>query len=277
MAIATLAALLAAVEQDIPFLKANMTNPGAENWLSYWRGGGQPGAGTDPSSGVAGQVLTKADAGAFPFTNPASGLTYLTRLAASAGGVSGQLILYDRLWHNSGLSPTVLTAQTVNSVALPSRCPVITDPTGETFDALGHEVEAWLQVMGTAMGAGTVAPTISYTDQGGTAGNVATLQNWSSAMATNRTAPFDLIAGDSGVRSIQSYTQTATQTSGVFSLVLRRRIATLRIGLASEQSVLDWAALAMTAIPNDAHLELLWVPSSSVTVSISGELVLSQG
>lgn len=276
MALSTLDDLLGAVQQDIPISKVSTANTGATNWFAWWRVAGNPSAGTDPSSGVAGQTLTNADAGALPFVNPASGLTYLVRMAASMGAV-GVLLLYDRLWHNSGLSPTLTTSQTVNSVALPSRCPVITDPTGQTFDALGHEVEAWFQVMGTAMGAGSVAPTISYTDQSGNAGNTATQQLWGGAMAVNRTSPFSLAAGDSGVRSIQAYQQTATQTSGVFSLVLRRRIATLRLPIANRTGILDWAGLGMPVIPDDAHLELIWLPATTTTISLQADLMLAQG
>jgi hypothetical protein len=274
MAIATLADLLAAREQRLAFAKLQTSNGGFP--VQLWRTFGKPENGTDPVSGVAGQVLTIADNGTFDMVNPSSGLTYLARVSI-ASGVAGAIVICDRLWHNSGLSPTVLTAQTVNSVALPSRCPVRSDPTGQTFDALGNGVEAWFQVMGTAMGAGTVAPTISYTDDQGNAGNVVTLNNWSSAMIANRTERFELLAGDRGVRSIQTYQQTATQTSGVFSLVLRRRIATLWIPAVNQPFTFDWNMLGMPVIPNSAHLEFLWLPLTPSVQAVHGEIVLAQG
>lgn len=262
------------IQQFLSISKLSSSNAAANAIISLWRNAGYPPAGTDPTSGVAGQVLTKADAGAIPFNSPAAGsLLYLARAMLSYT-VAGQVILYDRLWHNSGLSASSTAVQTVNSVALPARCPVLSDPTGRTFDALGGGVEAWFQVMGVAMGAGTVAPFITYTDDQGNAGNVATLQGWSSAMGVNQTRAFELLAGDRGVRSIQSYQQTAAQSLGTFSLVLRRRIASIRLPIGNEMVVVDWAGLGMPIIPDDAHLELVWNSTATSLQSVIGDLLL---
>jgi hypothetical protein len=50
-------------------------------------------------------------------------------------------------------------------------------------------------------------------------------------MAVGSFIPIQLAAGDAGVRSIQSWTQSATMTSGVYHLVAYRVLA--RIGLPS--------------------------------------------
>jgi len=244
-------------------------------WYSPWLLAGIPGPGTAPSSGVAGNVVDSAVTGGIVFTNPGSGLTYLHRLAAGALPTSGAIYLYDRLWHNSGLSATNLSAQTVNSVTLPSRCPVLTDPTGETFDTLGNGVEAWFQVY-VAMGSGATAPSISYTDEAGNSAT-GTVVGMVSASGVGRCFPFGLAAGDRGVRSIQSYTNGASLTSGTFGLGLRRRIATIPTTMGSSIAQLDFTQLGLPAIPNSAHLELIYVPASTLAPTLVGDLTLVQG
>lgn len=276
MAITTADGLLAAMPgQQATILKPMAAMQANGQWFSTWQTAGIPGAGTTPSAGVAGATLVDSDAGGMPFTNPASGMTYLDRLIL-VSGTQGTAYLYDRLWHNSGLSTTLLTAQTVNSVALPSRCPVLSDPTGETFDTNGNGVEAWFHVY-AVMGAGSTAPTISYTDEAGNAGSTGTLQNFVTTAAVGRTFPFSLAAGDRGVRSIQSYTNGATMTSGTFGLVLRRRLASCAIAGANIPTLIDWAASGLPAIPNDTHLELLWVPATATATTLQGDLSLIQG
>jgi len=267
MTIATLDQLvtaLASPQQRFGFYKT-VTPQAVSAFTSLWACPGFPGAGADPSSGVGGSIPTDATAGAMPFTNPAGAVqTYLSRFAASLGATAGMLILYDRLWHNSGLSPTSLTAQTVNSTAL-------TRP-----DANGADVEAWFHVLGT-LGAGSTAPTISYTDQDGNSGNTGTLMNFVTTAATHRNFQFQLASGDSGVRSIQSYTNAATLTSGTFSLILRRRIAALALPNSNYGGMLDPLSGGLPSIPNDACLELMVFNGSAVAAFAYGGLSLIQG
>lgn len=267
MTIATLDQLveaLASPQQRFSFAKT-VTSQAVGTYYSLWSAVGIPGAAANPSSGVAGDIPTDATAGAMgPFTNPsAPDLTYLSRFAA-ATSPAGLLLLYDRLWHNSGLSPTSLSAQTVNSVAL-------TRP-----DASGADVEAWLHVT-SALGAGSTAPTISYTDQDGNASNTGTLLNFAATAALSRNFQFSLASGDSGVRSIQSYTNAATLTSGTFSLVLRRRIASIAIINSSYGALLDPLASGFPSVPNDACLELMLFAGAASAGTVYGGVSLIQG
>jgi hypothetical protein len=277
VAIATADAMIAAMPgQLLQVLKIAPTLQAAGQWYSPWLLAGIPGAGTAPSAGVGGVALTGTDAGAIgPFTNPASGLTYLDRSGVLTT-ITGTLYLYDRLWHNSGLSTTSLTAQTVTSATLPSRCPVVTDPTGETFDTLGNGVEAWFDVY-VVMGAGATAPSISYTNEANTASRTGTAQGFVTTAAVGRCFPFSRAASDRGVRSIQTYTNGATMTSGTFGLVLRRRIASLACPIANLMWVYDWAASSLPAIPDSSHLELIWVPTTTTAPTITGDINLIQG
>jgi hypothetical protein len=268
MAITTLDGLIAALAdstaQHWSFFKV-FTPQILGSYHALWNMPGNPGAAVTPSSGVAGDIPTDATAGAFPFTNPAGGAnSYLSRLALN-GGVSLQLILYDRLWHNSGLSPTTTTAQTVNSVAL-------TRP-----DALGGQVEAWMQVY-AAMGAGAGGTmTITYTDQDGNTGNTATLQGFAVSAAAGRSFPYALASGDTGVRSIQAEQHTTTMTSGTYGLVLRRKLMTLSLAVPNQGVFVDTLSGGMPEIPDDACLELVVNASNNVAQTTYGAFSLAQG
>lgn len=262
MAITTTDGLVAAAAAAItwPLQKGSFTPAAVAGYHSLWLTAGTPGAGVAPSSGVAGSVPTSATAGAVPFSNVTNSYMGLLYMSATQAGA---LMIYDRLWHNSGLSVTSTAGQTVNSVAL-------TRP-----DALGSQVEAWLDIY-AAMGAGTPAITLSYTDQDGNAANTATLQGLVSAATASRAFRFSLASGDSGVRSIQTYTASATMTSGTMGLVLRRRIAAASVALASTGVTLDAIRAGLPRINDSACLELMWQGAASATV-IDGHVQIYQG
>lgn len=267
MAVTTMDGLVAALPAfGYPILKAAFSPQAAGCWTSLWTQAGIPGAGVVSSSGVAGDVPTDATAGAFPFTN--SNNSYLSRFAANSN-VSGQLLLYDRLWHNSGLSVTTTGNQTVQAST-----PLVplTRP-----DANGASVEAWMDVY-TTLGAGSTAKTIVYTDQSGNLTNTGTLVGFVTTAAAQRTFPFSLAAGDTGVRSIQSFDNVATSTSGTLGLVLRRWIATTQYGVGNTGSSPDLiSGLGLPRIYDDACLELLWLATATTSNTVTGNLALAQG
>lgn len=265
MAVSTVDGLVAAFPAfGIPLLKSAFTPQVVGSWYSLWAQAGIPGAGANSADGVNGAVPTKATAGAFPFTNPtAPTLTYLGHFWA----INTQpihLMLYDRLWHNSGLSPTTVGNQALTSTTL-------TRP-----DSLGGDVEAWLQVYGV-LGAGSTAKTIAYTDQDGNASNTGTLQNFVTTAAAQRTFPFALAAGDTGVRVITGFDNVATSTSGTFGLILRRQVASITLGVGQVATVQDAFQLGMPRIYDDACLELVGIANSVASQTLSGRLVLAQG
>lgn len=177
----------------------------------------------------------------------------------------GQLLLYDRLWHNSGLSPTTVGNQALTSTTL-------TRP-----DSTGADVEAWLQVY-TTLGAGSTAKTIAYTDQDANTGNTGTLQGFVATAAANRTFPFALAAGDTGVRQITGFDNVATSTSGTFGLILRRFVAALAVSVANSGAMLDAVSgLGLPRIYDDACLELIWFANATTSNTVAGSLALAQG
>lgn len=267
MAITTMAQVLDALPgQRVAFSKSAAGAASAGGFGSTWLGTGQPAAGVAPSSGLAGDVPTSATTGALQITNAASGALALARFQAGyTASLNGTIMLYDRLWHNSGISATAVTAQTIGSVAL-------TRP-----DALGKQVEAWWQVY-VVMGAGTPQITLTYTDQDGNTGNSALSGVLATTLAANRTGPFQLAAGDTGVRSIQTYQADATFTSGTLGLVLRRKLLDAPVPFTGIDTLSDALRTTLVEIPANACLEVLvGFGSLSGTANIFGELSVIEG
>lgn len=267
MAISTMDDLVTALGGASSWKRWNLTKgsivTGAGAYAALFTAPGSPGAAASPSSGVAGDIPTDATAGALPFTNPTSpAISYLAMLAASANA-GGTLYLYDRLWHNSGLSVTSTSAQTVNSVAL------------DRPDANGADVELWLDVIG-ATGAGANVPTVSYTDQDGNTGNTGTCIGYSASAIQYRSFPFQLAAGDTGIRSIQTYTNSVSMSSGTVSLVMRRKIAMLPIAAASVGNVQDFFDLGGPQVHDNACLELV-MHCGATSLILTGLAAIAQG
>ena len=238
------------------------------SFAGLWGTTGEPAAGANPSSGLAGDIPTKATTGAIPFSNPASGYTYLGRLEVSLMNapsiLGGTLMVYDRLWQHSGIVVTTTGAQTVNSVAL------------DRPDANGDDAELWLHVY-SATGAGAATPTVSYTNPAGTAGQTATCIGYTASAAQFRCFPFQLASGDTGVKSIQSITLGTSLTSGTVGLVLRRKVAQVPIPAAGTKAIYDAIALGLPRVYDNACLEFVLHLSGTTTNYPVGSLNLING
>jgi hypothetical protein len=195
------------------------------------------------ASGVAGQALTYPVTGARVRVSQDAQLAYFDGRSAANNAVV--IALVDRLWENSGLSATLTTAQTVNSAALPAR-----DINGSSNgDGVMCAVE-W----STGPGAGVPALSLSYTNQAGTSGRTATTTAVAS-LGNGAWEIFDLDAGDTGIRSIQSYTANATRTSGTFHLILFRIISMQNIGFIDNNNSTDFLSLGLPLIKTGAVLQ----------------------
>jgi len=228
---------------------------------------GVPGAATASTAGLSGEALTSY-AGQIPFTNPVSGVTELGKFTGQCT-IGGQLLLCDRLWHNSGIDVTSTGSQTINSVTFPAR-----DVSGTTNGdgvLVGVEVTA-------ATGAGTPTITVGYTNQSGTASRTAT--NAISTVASSAIGafyPIGLQSGDSGVRSIQTYQQSATWTSGSVSLVAYRTIARLPLITDNGPFSVDWLTTAGQSLYDNSTLFLIFIPRSTTASQVHGEVIWTQG
>lgn len=268
MAITTLDGVLAGARPPVTFTKAATPTLVAGRPHSLFYLAGMPGAAVAPTPGLAGAALTSY-AGQLPFSNPTSGqYSYLARFQAQAT-IAGALILADRLWHNSGLSLTSTAAQTINSVAWPDR-----DAKGTSN---GEQVLIGLEVT-TATGAGTPTFTMSYTNQDGVSGRTGTgILAGVATSAIGAFYPMGLAAGDTGVRSVQTFTLSATWTSGAASLVAYRELARLELTGANVPAAIDAITSGFPRLFDNTVPFLIFVPSTTTASNISGQMVITQG
>lgn len=269
MAITTVDGALAGMQFPREFFKGVTGTMVAGRPHSTFYQAGIPGPAVAPAPGIAGAALTSY-AGQIPFANPGSGNTYLARFEGQAT-IAGTLLLCDRLWHNSGISVTTTTAQTVNSAAWPAR-----DVAASTN---GDGVYIGLEIV-TATGAGAATPSISYTDQGGTASNTGTtnaIVTYAASSIAGSFYPFSLAAGDTGVRSIQTITLSVSMTSGSVSLVAYRPLARLELSAAQVPMALDALTSGFVRMYDNTVPFIIFIPNTTTTSIINGNVVWTQG
>lgn len=273
MAITTLDGVIAGMQVQQPFLKNGATMEGIGQMHSFWYTAGNPGAATASAAGIGGAALTSV-AGQIPFTNPASGNAYLARFAGSAS-VAGTLLLCDRLWDNSGIVVTTTTAQTVTSAEWPAR-----DKTGTTN---GDGVQVALEVQtATTNAAVNTTMSISYTNQGGTAGKTGNLGSaiplaFPATAVAGTFVPFALAAGDTGVRSIQSVTLAVSLGAGAVKLVAYRELARLEITAANIGNAIDSITGGFPRLFDNTVPFLVWIPTATTAVQVQGSVIYTHG
>lgn len=235
---------------------------------TFWPVAGMPGAGGYDTT-LAGVALTNPVTGQIPFTNPSGGnKSRIIRWTAAHTTAGGMLLLCDRLWHNGGINITSATAQTVNSVAWPARD--LADTTNGDGVLIALEVS-------TNVGAGTPTLTLGYTNQAGTAGRTATNVLATTASATvGACYVFGLQAGDTGVRSIQTYTQSATWTGGTVNLVAYRVIAAMPLIAAMTPETLTYIDAGGAEIKSGSVLYNMIIPSTTTAGLLMSTLSVTE-
>lgn len=230
-------------------------------------GGGFPINASVNANGMAGAAVTSY---ANTITVPgASNTTYIKAVNINSQS-AGTLMICDLLWHNSGLSLTTFPgAQTVNSVAFAAR------DNGGTADGVG--VVAALVITG-AVGAGTPIVSIGYTNSDNTAGRSAdTVSASLSSTAAGATYFFGMQAGDVGVRSIQSYTQSATWTSGTAHLVAFRPILTVPVYTSVKRYYADITENGLVKLYDSSVLFGLFFASNGTMSGLNATIEYTQG
>ena len=274
MAIATLDAAVSGSRPPVAINKALTGTMVTGRPHSLWTIGGNPGAGAAAANTAGGVIPTNATAGALSHTNPSGLNAYLLDWLAVSSTQAGTLLLCDRLLHiqgNSGgtaIDETLTTSQTINSTTLPSRCP--TSGADDAPSTNGYGIYAGVEVV-TATGAGTPTLTLGYTNSAGTAGRTAT--NTDATVASSIAGTFyriGLQAGDVGVRSIQTYQQSATWTSGQLNLVLYRVIKAVALSASNVPTMLDWISGGGPRIYDNSCLFFIYIPSGTASTLISG-------
>lgn len=265
MAITTLDGVIAGLIPPVNFLKVGTAPEVAGVYQSHFYAGGLPGAAAAPSPGINGAALTSY-AGQIPFTNPVSGNTHIARFEASAS-VACTLLLLDRLWHNSGLSVTSTSLQAITSPTWPAR-----DANGSTN---GEGILVGLEVS-TLTGAGTPTCTLTYTDQDGNTGITTTLTGKTgSNVGTFEIWP--LAAGDTGVRAVTGYQQSATWTSGAIHLVAFRILAAIDMPVANISKAIDALTGGFPRLYDNTVPFLVQLATAATATNIAGRLIYAQG
>lgn len=268
MAITTVDGVIAGLLPPEKFIKVGGTMEAAGVMHSLAYVSGRPGAAVAPTPGLAGAALTTYG-GQIPFTNPGSGNSYLARLSATAT-IGGTLMVYDRLWHNSGFTVTTTTAQTVTSAAWPAR-----DANGSTN---GAGVLVGIEVSTATTNAGAIANmTMEYTNQSGTPTRTATVTSFPATAAAGTFVPFQLQAGDTGVRAITSLTLGTSLVTGTVHLVAYRELGDSVVVAVSNGTTQDAFGTGLVRLYDNTVPFLLWLPSATTAATVQGSLTVTQG
>jgi hypothetical protein len=267
MAITTIDGAIAGMQYPRFFTKGLSSTMVAGRPFSYWHVAGVPGSGVF-SGTLNGVALSGAITGAIPFPEPAGNNTYLARFQGQST-IAGTLLLCDRIWHNGGYTITSTGSQSITSPTWPQR-----DANGV---ALGEGLLCAVEVVGTT-GAGTPTITIGYTNSAGTASRTAT--NINATVASSVGGTFYMIGlqtGDTGIRSIQSLTLSVSWTSGIISLVVYRVLATLEIAAALTSNAVDSLTSGFPRCYDGTVPFLVFIPSTTTTSNVMGQVVWTQG
>lgn len=270
MAIQTVDGVIAGLQAPRPFAKAVGGTMVAGRPISYWGVGGRPAAGSwdNTLNGVTLSSSSSNVAGQLPFSDPASGNTYLARFQGQAT-IAGCLMLCDRLWHNGGINITSTSPQAITTPTWPLR--------DENGASSGKGVYVGVEVS-AAVGAGTPTLTLGYTNSDGTAGRTGTnvLATAASPVA-NTFYEIGLQSGDVGVRSVESFTLSATWTSGTINLVAYRILAMLELTGAQTPNAIDAITGGFPRMYNGSVPFFMFIPQTTTTSNIVGHAVYAQG
>ena len=266
--------------QRISFIKTPSSNT-ALIPHSTWLNAGNPAAGTTPTVGLGGAVaVSKTSTGALQFNNPVSGKNnFLMRLGLyrnnSSASLGGTYYLVDRLAHAN------VSIDQVDGAFSP-----VIDGTARL--AAGEGAQIICEVT-TALGAAvTNVFALTYTDQDGNSSvtqQVTTIASQAvdkfAYSATNGPTRLfvPLASGDRGARTITDWDLVSGIQTGAMTIALVRVLAILPEPLASSYVENEYAISMQNfvKIPNDACLQIFFVPALANTSELQAEIFLVQG
>ena len=275
MAITDLNGIIAGMRPPQFISKAVTATLVAGRPASLWSLAGSPGAGSFDTT-LNGVVLSSSSSlvnGQIPHYDPASNNSYLGRFSGQATQ-AGMLLLLDRIWHNGGYTITSTSAQNSTTPTWPSRCP--TSGTDDTPSTNGQGVLLALEISAAA---GAAAPTITvgYTNQAGTASRTGTnILATANSPAIGATYFIGLQAGDTGVRSVQSLTLSASWVSGTMNLVAFRILAALDLQ-ALVPNAIDFLTGGGPRLYNGVVPWLVFIPNTTTATLVTGSYLETQG
>jgi hypothetical protein len=212
--------------------------------------------------------------GALPHTDPSGvSLAYISRFSCADSTTSssqnGILVLADRLWDNGGITVTITTVQTVNSVAWPAR-----DNTGTTNGAgvlIGVEAQSAITTLSQV--------TVNYTNSSGTSGRsaVVTAGNVTALQTTGGVIWMPLQAGDIGVQSVQSIQLGTNMVAGTINMVAFRVLEVVEQASGFTGKGNDCIRGGFQRIYNGAVPFIMMTTSSTAAGTIHGTYIEAQG
>lgn len=219
----------------IPFeiYKIGTASEAIGNWYCYSKDSGFPGAYSLGAPGINGWWVDAsattnaanpagaAQVGVAQLPNPASGSYYMLPPIVTTS--TGHLVeVIDVVWYNTG---TVVTTTTNQAIAQPGASKPSRDNQGSTN---GDGWNAAILVTTATTNAGAITnTTLTYTDSDGNVGNTATIASFPATAVIGTFVPFQLQAGDRGIRSIEGITLGTSYVAGAISIVMYRKLFTL--------------------------------------------------
>lgn len=222
---------------------------------------GLPGAFTVSSASINGESWSNAKAGGIPITI-GSGTLYLSALSVTSS-LASVIGLLDILWMNSGINVTTTTGQSITPATAAAR-----DNQGTSN---GNGVIPAIYVSTATTNASAVTnTTISYTNQDGTAGKTGTIPSFPATCVAGSLVFFNLAAGDTGCRSVESITLGTSYGGGAIHLVLVRPIVQGPVLLANTGYCTSTSDYKSVKIFPNSFLVPWSIPTANTAHNITG-------
>lgn len=268
MAIGTVNALIAGQQRPVSIFKTTATGEASGERFCPLFTAGFPGAGAASGGSINGSALTSLT-GAIPIPTAVTGdYIELVGFDFMQGGSVGGVTLIDMLWWNDSIAETTTTAQSITHPGLPARDRSASSNGDGVFMAI-------LVSTATTNGSAVTNTTASYTDSAGNAGNTATITSFPATAVAGTFVPFNLAAGDVGVRTIESLTLGTSYGGGTIHLVMYRPIAYIPLVTTGIGASMNPGQ--MRRIWDSSCLTLVYDLTGTSIGATSGMLTYSQG
>lgn len=242
---------------------AAATAPILGRGCSLWTYDGFPAGGTAPGAAA---IPTRTTNGAIPFTAASGSAEKFLVSMGLTSVIPGVFILYDRLFHMSGLSGTSTASQTVQGSPA---SPALTRNTGGVGNMVFYEIY-------TIIGGTGATLTMTYTNQAGTGSRTSTINiGAANFREVTRMQRIPLATGDTGVQSVQSVQLSgSTTTAGDFGITIAQPIAWLPAGNAGIGGWRDFTTglPSLPVINNNACLALHFIPGTATAPEVFGAM-----
>ena len=239
------------------------TTPIQGRGCSLWEYDGMPAKGAVPTAGA---IPDRTTQGAIPFTAAGGGRDKHLIGASITPVTAGVYLLYDRLFHEGGLSAISTAAQTIQGSPA---SPALTRNTGGAGNIAFYEIYTIIGTTGTTL-------TMTYTNQAGTGSRTSTINIGATGFReVSRMQRIPLATGDSGIQSIKEIQLSATTgTAGNFGITIAQPLAWIPVGAAGTMGWRDYTT-GLPGIPvihPDACLSLMFIPAAATAPELFGTL-----